>query len=96
MNEPNNRLPVRREPSPPPAPLWQQAAPAVIRGTLLVAAGVAVQWALRNAAKKAVTMPFQAVKAGKPKAVAKRLEQADDIITVSETIVMHRRLIVRR
>jgi hypothetical protein len=96
MSEPNNRLPVPREPSPPPAPLWQQAAPVVIRGTLLVAAGIVGQWALRNAAKKAVSMPFQAAKAGKPKPVANSPAQLDDVIAVSETIVMHRRLIIRR
>jgi hypothetical protein len=96
MSEPNTRLPVRREPSPPPAPLWQQAAPVVIRGAALVAAGVVGQWVLRNAARKAVSVPFQAPKTGKTKAVAKSVEQPDDIVAVSETIVWQRRVILRR
>ena len=58
----NYRLPVKREPTPPPAPLWQQAAPVVIRGAALVAAGVIGEWLLRSAAKKAVSMPFSGKK----------------------------------
>ncbi|MCH7617411.1 MAG: hypothetical protein J4N36_03400 [Chloroflexi bacterium] len=97
MREPNRNLPVRREPSPPPAPLWQQAAPAVVRGAALVAVGVVAQWALRNAAKMAVTMPLQAARGGrKTKAVATAEDGPGRIIAVSETIVVSRRVIVRR
>jgi hypothetical protein len=97
MSEPNRNLPVKREPSQPPAPLWQQAAPAVIRGAALVAAGVVGQWALRNVAKKAVTMPFQAAKSGrKTKAVTTADDEPGRIVAVSETVVMRRRVIVRR
>ena len=97
MSEPNRNLPVKREPSLPPAPLWQQAAPAVVRGAALVAVGVVAQWALRNAAKKAITMPFQAAKNGrKTKAVATADDDAGSIVAVSETIVVRRRVIVRR
>ncbi len=97
MKEPNRNLPVRREPSQPPAPLWVQAAPAVVRGAALVAVGVVGQWALRAAAKKAITMPFQAAKSGrKTKAVAAAEDEPGRIIAVSETIVMRRRVIVRR
>lgn len=95
MSESNNRLPARREPSLPPAPLWRQAAPAVIRGAVLVAAGVVGQWALRNAAKQAVTMPFRAAKT-KPKAITRREDSLRDIVAISETVVMRRRVIVRR
>ncbi len=97
MSESNRNLPVRREPSQPPAPLWQQAAPAVVRGAALVAAGVVAQWALRNAAKMAVTMPLQAARGGrKTKAVATAEDGPGRIIAVSETIVLRRRVIVRR
>ncbi len=97
MREPNRNLPVRREPSPPPAPLWQQAAPAVVRGAALVAVGVVAQWALRNAAKRAITLPFQAAKsARKTKAVATAEDQSGRIVAVSETVVVRRRVIVRR
>ena len=65
----NYRLPVKREPVLPPAPLWQQAAPVVIRGAALVAAGVIGEWLLRSAAKKAISMPFSGKKT---RAVARR------------------------
>ncbi|MCH8200324.1 MAG: hypothetical protein IIB85_00205 [Chloroflexi bacterium] len=97
MREPNRNLPVRREPSPPPAPLWQQAAPAVVRGAALVAVGVVAQWALRNAAKMAVTMPFQAAKSGrKTKAVVTAEDESGRIVAISETIVVRHRVIIRR
>ena len=97
MRESNRNLPVRRETSPPPAPLWQQAAPAVVRGAALVAVGVVAQWALRNAAKMAVTMPLQAARGGrKTKAVVTAEDEPGRIIAVSETIVVSRRVIVRR
>lgn len=92
MSQINTRLPVKRDPSPAPA-LWQQAAPAVIRATALVAAGVIGQWALRNAAKKAITAPFKTDK--KTQAVARREEQDGEIVAVSETVVM-RRVVIRR
>ena len=97
MSEPNRNLPVKREPSQPPAPLWQQAAPAVIRGAALVAVGVVGQWALRNAAKMAITAPFQAAKTGrKTRAVAMAEDEPGRIVAVSETVVVHRRVVVRR
>ena len=97
MREPNRNLPVRREPSPPPAPLWQQAAPAVVRGAALVAVGVVAQWALRNAAKMAVTVPLQAARGGrKTRAVVADADGNGRIVAVSETIVVRRRVIVRR
>ncbi len=97
MSESNRNLPAKREQSLPPAPLWQQAAPAVIRGAALVAAGVVGQWALRNAAKLAVTAPFQAARSGrKTKALARTEDGPGRIVAVSETVVMRRRVIVRR
>lgn len=89
-----NRLPVKREPSPPPAPIWQQAAPVVMRGAALVAAGVIGEWLVRSAAKKAVTMPFSSKRS---RAVLQPSGPASSpIIAYSETVVVHRRTIVRR
>ncbi len=97
MNESSRNLPVTREPSLPPAPLWQPDAPAVVRGAALVAAGVVAQWALRNAAKKAITLPFQAAKSSrKTRAVSEAEDQPGHIVAISETVVMRRRVIVRR
>ena len=97
MRESNRNLPVRRAPIEPPAPLWQQAAPAVVRGAALVAVGVMAQWALRSAAKMAITMPLQAARGSRK---TKALTPADDgsgrVVAVSETIVVHRRVIVER
>jgi hypothetical protein len=88
----NYRLPVKREPTPPPAPLWQQAAPVVIRGAALVAAGVIGEWLLRSATKKAVSIPFSAKKS---RAIMKAEEPANPaVVAYSETVVV-RRTIVR-
>ncbi|MEX0681884.1 MAG: hypothetical protein WD904_07465 [Dehalococcoidia bacterium] len=95
MTEPNYRLPVKHEPSLPPAPLWQQAAPVVIRGAALVAAGVVGQWALRNAARRAIATPFKSKGGRNTKSLAKRDNAAPDVIAVSETLIV-RRVIVRR
>jgi hypothetical protein len=77
--------------------LWQQAAPAVVRGAALVAVGVVAQWALRSAAKMAVTVPLQAARGGrKTKAVVAAEDENGRIVAVSETIVVRRRVIVRR
>jgi hypothetical protein len=83
----NYNLPVKREPAQPPAPLWQQAAPVVIRGAALVAAGVIGEWLLRSATKKAVSMPFSSKKSV---AVAKRepvIEAFQETIVVRRTVI---------
>jgi len=82
----NTRLPVKIERAQPPAPLWQQAAPVVVRGAALVAAGVIGEWLLRSATRKAVS-PFS----GK-KAVARR---EPSVVAVQETVV-YRRTVIRR
>lgn len=94
MSNPTNyRLPVKREPAPPPAPLWQQAAPVVIRGAALVAAGVIGEWLLRSATKKAASIPFSAKKS---RGVAKASEPPKPaVVAYSETVVV-RRTIVRQ
>ena len=86
-NTPNYRLPVKREVH-PPAPIWQQAAPVVIRATALVAAGIIGEWALRSAARKAVSLPF-AGRREKSRAIAKATA-APQLVTYTETIVVQR------
>lgn len=84
-NSYNYRLPVKQEPARLPVPLWQQAAPVVIRGAALVAAGVIGEWLLRSATRKAVSLPFK-----KSRAVAARQPVLE---AFEETIVVHRTLI---
>jgi hypothetical protein len=95
--EPNLRLPVKREPAPPPA-LWRQAAPAVARGAALVAAGLVGEWLLRSAARRALSIPFQRDKPPrKSRALARRNASATAPreIAISETVIT-RRVIFRR
>ena len=93
--EPRNyRQPVKRAPAPPPA-LWRAAAPVVLRGAALVAAGILGEWALRSAARKAAGLPFSG-KTSKRNVPAPRKSAAPEaIVAVSETVVVHR-VIVRR
>ncbi|MEK7246936.1 MAG: hypothetical protein AAB092_00530 [Chloroflexota bacterium] len=81
----NYRLPVKQEPDQLPAPIWQQAAPVVIRGAALVAAGVIGEWLLRSAARKAVSIPFK-----KSRAVVRRQPAVE---AFEETIVVRRTFI---
>jgi len=101
----NSRLPVPVRVGPPgrrstvtPA-LWQQAAPVVARGAALVAAGLIGEWLLRSFARNAFSTPR-----AQPKSSAKStalISKPDDsipegTISVSETTIVMRRLIVRR
>ncbi|HVP06069.1 MAG TPA: hypothetical protein VMT90_10375 [Dehalococcoidia bacterium] len=86
-NSYNYRLPVKQEPARHPAPLWQQAAPVVVRGAALVAAGVIGEWLLRSAARKATGIPFSGRKS---RAVAARepvIEAFQETIVVRRTVV---------
>jgi hypothetical protein len=85
-NSYNYRLPVKQGPAHPPAPVWQQAAPIVVRGVALVAAGVIGEWLLRSATKRAVRAPFRR----RSRAVVK---QRPVMEAVEETIIVQRRLI---
>jgi hypothetical protein len=89
-NKVNYRLPVKRDPSPPPAPIWQQAAPVVVRGAALVAAGVIAEWLLRSATKKAVSLPFS----GK-KSRAVPVPAAPQTVSVTETVIVQRTTVRR-
>lgn len=87
----NYRLPVKREPTPVPAPLWQQAAPVVIRGAALVAAGVIGEWLVRSATKKAVSLPFSAKRTRAVVPAPEPIKPA--VIAYSETIVVKRTIV---
>lgn len=94
----NSRLPVKRAAAQPPA-VWQQAAPAVVRGAALIAAGVAVEWLMRVATKRAFSISLGAAKRP-PKSQALALQHDDQRpsqngVAISETVVM-RRVILRR
>lgn len=95
--QPNSRLPVRRATPQPPA-VWHQAAPALTRGAVLIAAGVAVEWILRSATKKLLDMTLSGNgRSRESKALVGRGGGAipNGGIAVSETVVM-RRVILRR
>jgi hypothetical protein len=104
MNE-TSRLPVLRNPSLParqnarhPA-IWQEAAPVVARGAALVAAGLVGEWLLRSLARNALSSPRSGrSKPRKARALVRQPseESAQGSITVSETVIMMRRVIVRR
>jgi hypothetical protein len=83
---PNYRLPVKTQPAQPPA-VWQQAAPVVIRGAALVAAGIIAEWMLRSAAKKAVSVPLGSKKI---KAVAAKPATVPAVLSYTETIIVQR------
>jgi hypothetical protein len=91
---PNYRLPVKREVPPMPAvPLWQQAAPAVVRGAALVAAGVIAEWMLRAAAKRATSMSLRPFRVKKPRSRGPAHTPAT--VAYTETVVFQR-TVVRR
>jgi hypothetical protein len=106
MNE-NPRLPVLRNPPLParqnarhPA-TWQAAAPVVARGAALVAAGLVGEWLLRSLARNALGGPRNG--RSKPRKVAalvprpaEERDPSQGTITISETVIMTRRVILRR
>ncbi len=93
----NSRLPVRRLPAQLPA-VWQPAVPALMRGAALIAAGVAAEWLLRLATRRALAIPLgRSHRSSEDRALAKsdaRPALRGDV-AVSETVVM-RRVVVRR
>ena len=92
----NSRLPVRRSAQPPV--VWRRAAPAVVRGAALIAAGVAAEWLLRTATRRALGLALPDARAARPKSRAlapRQRSQPDGAMAVSETVVI-RRLLVRR
>jgi len=90
-------LPARRSPTTPA--LWQLAAPVVARGAALVAAGLIGEWLLRSFARNALDSQ-RAPRKASDKSTALVPKPDDSIpegtISVSETTIVMRRLIVRR
>ncbi len=92
----NWRLPVKRNVQPPA--VWRRAAPALVQGAALIAAGVAVEWLLRRAARGALGLApakSRPARAGSRALALRRGPPPDGVMAVSETVVM-RRVIVRR
>jgi len=90
-------LPARRSSVTPD--LWQQAAPVVARGAALVVAGLIGEWLLRYFARNALNTPRAERKSSrKYMAVVPKPEESipEGTISVSETTIVMRRLIVRR
>jgi hypothetical protein len=78
--------------------LWQQAAPVVARGAALVAAGLIGEWLLRSFARGAFNVPGNGRKSSKSKELSpvRHQEPRQETIAISETVIMTRRVIVRR
>jgi len=88
-------LPARRTASTPA--LWQQAAPVVVRGAALVAVGFISEWLIRSAARRALTVTTASGKnPRKRQSLVTHDESPGGIIAVSETVVLTRRVVVRR
>ena len=101
----NSRLPVLRNPPLParqngrqPA-IWQEAAPVVARGAALVAVGLIGEWVLRSLARNALNAPRNGKsKPRKSTALVRRgpEDSARGEVTVTETVIMTRKMIFRR
>ena len=96
LEQRNSRLPIRRTAMPPA--LWQQAAPGLARGAALVVAGVAAEWLMRFAAKRALggaLFGHNPSRGRKAISAQKSEGLPEGILAVSETVVM-RRVVIRR
>src|SRR3989442_1230966 len=90
-------LPARRSTITPA--LWQQAAPVVARGAALVAAGLIGEWLLRSFTREAFNSARPERKPSrKGTEIVPKAEESlpEGTISVSETTVVMRRLIVLR
>jgi hypothetical protein len=90
-------LPTRRSPATPA--VWQQAAPVVARGAALVAAGLIGEWLLRSFARNALnTSRAERKPSRKSTSLVSKPDDSipEGTISVSETTIVMRRLIVRR
>jgi hypothetical protein len=105
MDDRNSRLPVpvkprplARRPSMTPA-LWEQAAPVVARGAAVVLAGLIGEWLLRSFVRNGPNPPrAQRRPARRSTALVQKRDDTipEGTISISETTVIMRRLIVRR
>jgi hypothetical protein len=94
LEQPAARLPVRHESRPLPA-IWREAAPVVVRGLALVAAGVAAEWLLRNGARRAATRPLPAPRLPNKTPAKRETQLVEEVVAFSQTVV-RRRVVVRR
>jgi len=92
VEQPSSSLPVKRQPSSLPA-IWREAAPVVVRGAALVAAGIAAEFLLRSMARGAI--PATARKRPVSAPVPATTTVLEEVVTVSHTVIT-RRLFVRR
>ena len=91
VEQPSSYLPAKRQPASLPA-IWRDAAPVVVRGAALVAAGIAAEFLLRSMARGAIPST------GRKKpvtAVGTTTTLLEEVVTVSQTVVT-RRLFIRR
>lgn len=91
VEQPASYLPVKHESAGIPA-IWREAAPLVVRGAALVAAGIAAEFLLRSMAKGAIPTSIRKKQVSPPAAATTFLEE---VVTVSQTVVT-RRLTIRR
>lgn len=85
------RLPIKRERTTVPS-VWRRAAPAVVQGAAMLAVGVAAEWLLRSAARRALSLPRLGRRPAKGETlptVRKELPPAEGV-AVSEMIIMKR------
>ena len=92
VEQPSTNLPVKRQPAALPA-IWREAAPVVVRGAALVAAGIAAEFLLRSMARGAIPASARGKRAAVQAPAATAL--FEEVVTVSQTVVT-RRLTVRR
>jgi hypothetical protein len=91
VEQPSSYLPVRRQPASLPT-IWREAAPVVVRGAALVAAGIAAEFLLRSMARRAIPATVRKKPVIAPAAATTLLEE---VVTVSHTVIT-RRLFIRR
>jgi hypothetical protein len=105
MDNRNSRLPVPLKPRPltrrtsMTPTVWEQAAPVVARGAFVVAAGLIGEWLLRSFARNAFSTPSSSRKPPtKGTALVRKPDDSipEGTISISETTVIMRRLIIRR
>jgi hypothetical protein len=89
-----SRLPVKRESLQPT--LWRQAAPVLVRGAALVAIGVAAEMALTALAKGAFRLPSLGGRAQKNLPAVRGKSELPGALSVTERVIMERRLVLRR
>ena len=91
VEQPSTYLPVKRQPASLPA-IWREAAPVVVRGAALIAAGIAAEFLLRSMARGAIAATARKRQVTAPVPTITLLEE---VVTVSQTVVTRRSFIRR-